>query len=133
MNAELLAKLGILALSMQLSGCARSDVSFSDDVQPIFREHCIECHDGSGEGLVASGFSVRDYDSVMRGTKFGSVVIPGSSISSSLYLLVAQVTAPEIQMPPHHAEALAEGRRSPLSDDDVGTIATWIDQGAKNN
>lgn len=133
MNTELLVKVSMFALSMQLFGCTQSEVSFSADVQPIFKEHCIECHNGDGEGIVASGFSVRDYDSVMRGTKFGPVVIPNSSISSSLYLLVAQRTKPEIHMPPHHAEALAEGRGSPLSDDDVGTIATWIDQGAKNN
>lgn len=133
MNAELLVKVGILALSVQLLGCARSEVSFASDVQPIFNKHCIECHDGGGEGVTASGFSVRDYDSVMRGTKFGQVVVPNSSISSSLYLLVAQKTAGEIQMPPHHTQALAEGRGAPLSEDDVGTIAAWIDQGAKNN
>ena len=37
MNEELLFKVGILALSMQLLGCTRSEVSFSSDVQPIHR------------------------------------------------------------------------------------------------
>lgn len=134
MNEELLFKVGILALSMQFLGCTRSEVSFSSDVQPIFDNHCIECHDSSsGEGVVASGFSVYDYASVMKGTELGIVVIPGSSISSTLYLVVAQKTAPEIQMPPHHVQAWAEGRGSPLSDDTVETIAAWIDQGAQDN
>ena len=80
MNEELLFKVGILALSMQFLGCTRSEVSFSSDVQPIFDNHCIECHDSSsGEGVVASGFSVYDYASVMKGTELGIVVIPGSS------------------------------------------------------
>jgi hypothetical protein len=133
MSAKLLIKVGILVLSMQLLGCSRSEVSFSSDVQPIFEKHCIECHGSSGEGIMASGFSVGDYDGIMRGTSFGKVVVPGSSMSSALYLVVAQKTAPEIHMPPHHTEAWAEGRGSPLSADDVAIIGDWIDQGAKNN
>ena len=133
MSAKLLIKVGILVLSMQLMGCTRSEVSFSSDVQPIFEKHCIGCHGSSGEGIMASGFSVSDYDGVIKGTSVGKVVVPGSSISSTLYLVVAQKTAPEIQMPPHHSEAWAEGRGSPLSEEDVAIIADWIDQGAKNN
>jgi len=133
MSAKLLIKVGILVLSMQLLGCTRAEVSFSSDVQPIFEKHCIECHGNRGEGITVSGFSVRDYDGVMKGTSFGAVVIPGSSISSTLYLVVAQKTAPEIQMPPHHIQAWAEGRGSPLSEDDVSIIGDWIDQGAQDN
>ena len=133
MDGKLLFNVGVLALSMQLVGCTRSEVSFSSDVQPIFEEHCIECHDSSGEGVAATGFSVRNYDSVLKGTRLGRVVVPGSSISSTLYVVVAQKTAPEIQMPPHHIQAWAEGRGSPLSDDEVGVIQAWIDQGAQDN
>ena len=133
MNTKLLLSIGVFALSVQLLGCGDRGVSYSADVQPIFQERCLECHDGAGEGIAASGFGVNDYAAVMKGTTLGPVVIPGSSISSTLYLVIAQKTAPEIQMPPHHAEAWAEGRGSPLSDEDVGTIAAWIDQGAKDN
>ncbi|MFQ6005575.1 MAG: c-type cytochrome domain-containing protein [Woeseia sp.] len=133
MSADALIKVSIVALSLQLFGCARSEVSYSSDVQPIFEQHCIECHDGTGEGVSASGFSVRDYDSVIKGTSLGKVVVPGSSMSSTLYLVIAQKTAPEIQMPPHHSKAWAEGRGSPLSDEEVETIQAWIDQGAMDN
>jgi Planctomycete cytochrome C len=133
MTNKLPLKIGILALATQLAGCGNSEVSFSSDVQPIFEDHCVECHNGSGEGVAASGFSVTNYDSVMSGTKLGKVVVPGSSISSTLYLVVAQKTAPEIQMPPHHRQAWAEGRGSPLSENDVGVIRDWIDQGARDN
>ena len=70
-----------------LSGCDRQ-VSFSADVKPILDNYCIQCHSGSGEGESASGFAVDDYDSLMQGTKFGPVVVPGSSMSSSLYLTI---------------------------------------------
>lgn len=124
--------IGLLILCIGVAGCERN-VSFASDVQPILLENCAECHDESGEGYETSSFSVHDYQSVMTGTMYGSVVDPGSAISSSLYLLVAKKTAPEIQMPPHHEVSLAAGRRQPLSDEDVETIRMWIDQGAKDN
>ncbi len=133
MNVKVLLTSAMLATSMQIVGCSGAEVSFQTDIQPIFENHCIECHNDAGEGVVASGFSVHNYDSIMKGTNFGKVVIPGSSISSTLYLLIAQQTAPEIQMPPHHREAWAEGRGTPLSESDVAIIAAWIDQGARNN
>jgi len=133
MSTKLLFTAVIFVLGIQLSGCGQTVVSFSADVQPIFQEHCIECHNITGEGVAASGFSVHNYASVMKGTNFGPVVIPGSSISSTLYLTVAQKTSPEIHMPPHHYQALAEGRGTPLSDDEIGIIEAWIDQGAQDN
>jgi hypothetical protein len=133
MRIKLLFNVGILVICVQLLGCGQAAVSFSADVQPIFQRHCIECHDKTGEGVAASGFSMHDYDNIMKGTNFGPVVIPGSSISSTLYLVVALKTAPEIHMPPHHTQALAEGRGTPLSKGEIEIIATWIDQGAQNN
>jgi len=132
MTMRSVVNVAAVALCAGLCGCERQ-VSFAEDIQPIFLENCVECHDQAGEGILASGFSVNNYDSVMKGTKFGPVVVPGSSVSSALYLVVAQKTAPEIQMPPQHAEAWAEGRGRPLSEDEIETIRDWIDQGALDN
>jgi hypothetical protein len=132
MDFQLTLRLALLVLCIGLAGCERR-ISFANDVQPILREHCAECHDQVGEGMVASGFSVRDYNSVMSGTRFGPVIVPGSSISSSLYLMIAEKTAPEIRMPPHHIQSLSAGRSAPLSEDNVEIIGLWIDQGAKDN
>ena len=132
MDISCVLKVGVFALCIGLIGCERQ-ISFAGDVQPILRESCIECHDQSTEGYAASGFSLRDYDSVMKGTKFGPVVIPKSSISSTLYLIITHKTDPQIQMPPHHEDALAEGRGAPLTEYQVEVIRTWIDQGALNN
>jgi len=127
-----LSKVGILALGIGLVGCDR-EVSFADDIQPILVASCIECHDKSAEGYATSGFSLGDYDSVMKGTSFGPVVVPDSSMSSSLYLLVAHKTDPQIHMPPHHGDAMAEGRGAALSEEQIKTIGAWIDQGAQDN
>ena len=62
-----------------------------------------------------------------------SSVVPGSRLSSTLYLVVAGKTAPEIRMPPHHDESWAEGRGAALSARQIEMIGAWIDQGAKDN
>ncbi len=132
MIATNMLKVSVFVVCIGLVGCERP-VSFADDVQPIFDAYCVECHDQSAEGSATSGFSLQDYDSVMKGTKFGPVVIAKSSPSSALYLVVAHKTEPEIHMPPHHKDAWAEGRGTPLSDNQIEIIRTWIDQGAVNN
>lgn len=100
-------------------------ISYSNMVQPIFQKNCSECHLSGGSGEVKSGFNLSTYDSTLKGTKFGPVIIPGSSISSTLVILIENRADPSINMP--------HGSRSPLSKVDIQTIKTWIDQGAKNN
>lgn len=143
MNAKLLFSVVVIALSTQFVGCGRNQVSFAADIQPILTASCLDCHNSTidedadedvmGEGAYSSGFSVVSYDDVMKGTSLGPVVLPGSSMSSTLYLVVAGKTAPEIRMPPHHDESWAEGRGTQLSAEQIETIGAWIDQGAKNN
>ena len=133
MKAQLLSGAIVAAVCMQVSGCGRSEVSFSADIQPILEVACVECHTKAGEGVTASGFAVDDYDSVMKGTELGPAVIPGSAMSSTLYLVVAGKTAPEIRMPPHHEESWAEGRGIQLGAEEIEKLGAWIDQGAKNN
>jgi len=132
MSSRITIPLGCALTCAGLTACGR-EVSYSADVRPILDKYCVSCHTGSGEGEAASGFAVDDYDSVMKGTKFGKVVVPGSRMSSSLYLVVAQKTDPKIHMPPHHDDSLAQGRGFALSEQNIATIGSWIDQGAKDN
>jgi hypothetical protein len=132
MTSKSLVSLGIALLCVMLAGCERQ-VSYSADVKPILDNYCVSCHSGTGEGEAASGFALNSYESLMQGTKFGKVVVPGSAMSSTLYLVVTEKTDPKIHMPPHHDESLAQGRGFALSRENIETIGTWIDQGAKNN
>ena len=125
--------LSFLTPALLITACGQGQVSYSDDIQPIFDRYCISCHSGTGEGAERSEYLMTSYDGVMQGTKFGQVVVPGSRLSSSLFLVVAGKTAPEIRMPPHNEESLARGRGVMLSADAIETIGLWIDQGAKNN
>jgi hypothetical protein len=123
----LISLAGATAFSMLAVGCAQEppQVSFSKDIQPILNERCGECHSDSGAGVQKSGLDMSSYDSLMRGTRFGPVIEPGNSVSSTLVLLVEGKADPSIKMP--HAGA------KPLSSSEIAKIRTWIDQGAKNN
>jgi len=132
MQTRIRSILIISAIAFFSVSCSKP-VSFNKDIKPILMANCLSCHDGSGEGSATSGFSVQTYDSVMKGTKYGPVIVPGSSTSSSLYRMVAHEVDPKIQMPPHHDEALAKGREDALTPRQIEFIEKWIDQGAKNN
>lgn len=124
----------VIALATPVLSVGCSDrVSFNDDIKPILVSNCLTCHDGSGEGSSKSGFSVKSYSSVMQGTKNGPVIVPGSSVSSTLYRLIDHKADPMIQMPPHHTVSLAEGKAEPLKQAQIEMIKQWIEQGAKNN
>ncbi len=112
-----------LLAAVLASGCSKP-VSFSESVSPILQERCGECHEPGGQGYEKTGFSVADYDSIMKGTKFGPVIVPESSASSSLMRMVEHKTDPAIHMP-HH--------KSGLTREQLDTLRTWIDQGAKKN
>jgi len=69
----------------------------------------------------------------MTGTKLDKVIVPGDALSSTLYLLISHKAGPEIHMPPHGGQSLAQGRGEPLTQGEIDTVKSWIDQGAKNN
>lgn len=127
-----LLELGLVAVCVGMFGCERQ-VSFADDVQPILIDACVSCHDSEAEGEAISGLSLTDYDDLLQGTEYGQVVVPGSAMSSALFLTVAGKTSPEIRMPPHHDESFATGRGGQLGAAQIETIRLWINQGAKNN
>jgi len=132
MTISNLLKLGVVGICLTMVGCER-DVSYNDDIKPILEASCNMCHDQAAEGEAVSGLSLKTYDDLMQGTQFGKVVVPGSAMSSALYLTVAGKTAPEIRMPPHHDESLAQGKGVQLSAHQIELIERWINAGAPNN
>ena len=69
--------------------------------------------------------SLSSYEGTMKGTKFGAIVRPGDSASSTISILIEGRADPSINMP--------HGDRPPLTKEETGIIAKWINQGAKNN
>lgn len=122
--ARWMATTAVLPMVFLAAACAQHEESFARDVNPILQKNCSGCHVAGGKGYLASGFSVESYASIMKGTKFGPVVVPGSSVSSTLARLIDHKADPSINMP--------QGKPQ-LSQGNVERIAAWIDQGAKNN
>ncbi|MBV5308839.1 c-type cytochrome domain-containing protein [Chromatium okenii] len=113
-----------LPLALFIAGCNERTVSFKNDIKPLLDTNCIECHLKGGKGYETSGFFIESYESLMKGTKFGPVVVAGDPLSSSLYRLVSGEVDKSIQMP---------HKKDPLSADKIALIEHWIAQGAKNN
>ena len=103
---------------------ANVKMSFKEDVLPIFKGRCIECHQPEGEGYEHSGLDLTTYEGLMKGTKFGPMIIPGNPELSSLMRMLDWKVAPQIRMP--------HGKKK-LSICDRDAIREWIRQGAKNN
>ena len=105
--------------------CAASAVvSFQEDVFPILKGRCIECHRPAGQGYEKSGLDLTTYEGLMKGTKYGSMVEPGNPDMSNLMLLLDWKASPELNMP--------HGKKQ-LSICDRDAIREWIRQGAKDN
>ena len=117
----------IAGLSLLAAGGCQMEgpVSFSSDVSPILQENCLACHTEGGQGEAASGFSMDSYDQLMKGTKFGPMVIAGDAEGSNLVVLMEGRADPSISMP--------HGSMKPVPQRETDTIRRWIDQGAKNN
>ena len=109
-------------------------VSFADQIQPIFDQHCIRCH-VTGGFANQSGIPLRlvQGESYLRLVNQQSVqdpnwtlVKPGDSTNSLLYQKVSQPTPPVgLRMP-------WDGHNPP-SEESIEHIKTWIDEGAENN
>ncbi len=91
-------------------------VDFARDIQPLFRDHCIECHGASQQ---MRGFRLDQRRDAMpnRVGANGVRIVPGNSAQSPLY---RRVSATSSQMPPS----------APLRPEQIALIKAWIDQGA---
>ena len=76
-------------------------------------------------GYVVSGFELAGYESLMKGTRFGPVVLPGDPMTSVLVMLIEGRVDPSIRMP--------HGEGPPLSEAEILTIRRWVEQGARDN
>ncbi|HWE62800.1 MAG TPA: cytochrome c oxidase subunit II [Chloroflexota bacterium] len=99
-------------------------LSFRKDIEPIFQAHCAACHINNNLG----GLNLSTYGGLIKGGNVvpGPIITPGNHANSILYKIISP-TGP-----------WPGGNRMPLggpylSAAEIQTIATWIDQGAKNN
>jgi len=95
---------------------SKTNVSFINDVMPIFERRCVKCHGGQ---QTKEGFDLKTYEGLMAGSFNGQVLEPGNANDS---YLVEQIINGE--MP----------KRGPkLTPSETQIITDWINSGAINN
>ena len=101
------------------------DISYRDDVFPILHDYCLGCHQPGGTGYEKSGLDMSTFQSLMKGSKFGSVIKPGDSFTS----IIIQVIEGRV----HESVKMPLGMSSGLARDKIEILKQWVDQGAKDN
>ena len=117
--------LAAVAASASPSVAAAADpVSFKNHLFAIIHNRCLVCHQPGGDGFEKSGLDLRTYESLMKGTRHGPVVVPGDAFVSNLNVLVEGRAAKGIRMP-HN--------QPPLSTHEIDVLRRWVNEGARNN
>src|SRR6266511_2256851 len=101
----------------QLPPAATITVDYEKDVKPILAHNCYSCH---GDTVQQSGLRLDLRQNALRGGDYGPVIVPGKSAESKLIKRVVDGDG-GLQMPP----------TGPLTDDEIGILRAWIDQGAE--
>ena len=94
-------------------------VNFEEHVFPIFRQHCLQCHNAND---AEAGLALDSFGALMEGSGSGDVVAEGDSGSSRLYLVMTHDEEPA--MPPD---------QDPIPAEQLDIIKRWIDGGLLEN
>ena len=98
----------------------KTGVTYTKDIQPIFKKSCYKCH---GEEKQKGKLRLDSLSAAMKGGEDGEVIIAGKSEKSPLVQAVSGAVEDGL-MPP-------DGKGDPLTKEQIGLIRAWIDQGAK--
>lgn len=96
-----------------------SQIDYNTQIQPIFNNNCISCHNNGGG--YAGGLDLSSFSDVLEGGNTGNNIIPNDYSNSLLY---NRITLPEqnnLSMPQFGPS---------LPESDINLIAQWIDEGA---
>jgi mono/diheme cytochrome c family protein len=102
----------------------RKDVTYANDIKPIFENSCVKCH---GAEKPKAKLRLNSLEGALKGGEDGKVIKPGKSAESVLVHNVAHISAEDDWMPPPDNKA----KIPPLTAEQIGLIRAWIDQGAK--
>ena len=91
---------------------------------PILKGWCQSCHQPGGIGFKKSGLNLMTYKGLMKGTKYGPMIVPGDPQASNLMWLLDWSASPKLRMPFHRKQLSVCAR---------DTIRKWIRQGAKDD
>jgi YVTN family beta-propeller protein len=133
----LLKYIGCGAIFTLLAGCTDPNEvverspsgEFSTSVLPIFEHRCggATCH-GGGELGFGADLDLTSFEGVLRGSKYGAVVIPGMPFMSHL---VQTINRTDTTISPISSLEMPAGR-DPLPAAELQAIIGWIGRGAED-
>jgi DNA-binding beta-propeller fold protein YncE len=114
--------LSVLLLAPSSAIAQTGDLTYWQDIRPIFRKHCTACHSAKHVRSVdvSGGLALDTYEATKKGSK-QSVYTAGQSAKSPLHELL--VTKDVKRRMPLDGD--------PLSKEKIDLIKKWIDTGAK--
>lgn len=102
---------------------AGAAVDFARDIQPLFAEHCLECH---GPDDAKGGLTLTSREDALKALKSGAFgIVPGKPEESELITRVNS-SDPDEQMPPPKHRA-----KKPITERETEMLRQWIADGAK--
>src|SRR5215475_10365216 len=108
---------GKVATQIKLPPAASRKVDYKQDIQPLLSQKCYSCH---GPDVQQAGLRLDLRQNALRGGDYGPVIKIGDSGASKLIRCLVDGDG-GLQMPPTGA----------LTDDEIGLLRAWIDQGAE--
>ena len=103
----------ILLLALQPFAHAEEKVTYANDVLPILRNSCLNCHNPDKD---KAGLDMTTYEGIMAGSDTRKVVDPGNSGNSVLFKCITHAETPT--MPP---------KSDKIPDAQIEIIRKWID------
>ncbi|HET6572161.1 MAG TPA: c-type cytochrome domain-containing protein, partial [Fimbriiglobus sp.] len=119
MRFRLLAPVLVLLAGVGTAPADPKKPTYTDDVLPVLRQHCLGCH---GNDKQRASLNLASFATVMQGGSSGAVLVPGDPDKSRLFTLAAHKEEPK--MPPK-SERIPETQ--------LDTIRLWIEQGGREN
>lgn len=106
------------------NGTNITNVSWSGDLQPVFNDMCVSCHDRGHQSEVnLSSYSAAMQSKAPRGGFQQFIILPGDAANSPLYIVVSTQELKD-KMPPDGPG---------LSYEQQDSLYVWINEGAVEN
>ncbi|HTR80919.1 MAG TPA: c-type cytochrome domain-containing protein [Bacteroidota bacterium] len=98
-------------------------VSFSNDVFPIIKKHCLPCHAEDSDN--PSELYLESYADLMKGGKHGTPLVPKKGDES--------IIIQKLKADPPFGKQMPLMTKKKLTDEEIEVFKKWIDEGAKKN
>ncbi|MFN9341426.1 MAG: DUF1553 domain-containing protein [Planctomycetota bacterium] len=112
--------LGLMLTATGASDLVAQSPDYNRQVLPILSNHCFACH-GPDSQARAADLRLDDIPGLLAAG--GEIIVPGKSEESELVRRLLSDDEDELMPPPDH--------KRPLSPEQIATLGTWIDAGAK--